>query len=48
MSGKITKQSLLQKMEDNLKWPLFVKPANLGSSVGITKVTNREELIKSN
>ncbi len=24
---------------------MFVKPANLGSSVGISKATNREELI---
>jgi D-alanine-D-alanine ligase len=27
-----------------LKYPLFVKPANLGSSVGISKVHNRAEL----
>jgi D-alanine-D-alanine ligase len=27
-----------------LKYPVFVKPANLGSSVGISKVHNREEL----
>jgi D-alanine-D-alanine ligase len=27
-----------------LKYPVFVKPANLGSSVGITKAHNREEL----
>jgi len=27
--------------------PLFVKPANLGSSVGITKVKNREEFYKA-
>ncbi len=25
-------------------WPIFVKPANAGSSVGITKATNREQL----
>ena len=30
---------------DNLQVPLFVKPANLGSSVGISKATNRDELI---
>ena len=30
---------------DNLQAPLFVKPANLGSSVGISKATNRDELI---
>ena len=38
---------LLEKIESSLKWPLFVKPANLGSSVGITKANNREELIKA-
>jgi len=27
-----------------LKYPLFVKPANLGSSVGISKVHDRKEL----
>jgi D-alanine-D-alanine ligase len=29
---------------DQLPFPLFVKPANLGSSVGISKAGNREEL----
>lgn len=28
-----------------LTYPLFVKPANLGSSVGITKATHRSELV---
>ncbi len=31
-------------IENNLKYPVFVKPANLGSSVGISKVRNRAEL----
>jgi D-alanine-D-alanine ligase len=31
-------------IEAALKYPLFVKPANLGSSVGITKVHDRKEL----
>lgn len=31
-------------IEKNLRYPLFVKPANLGSSVGISKVHNRSEL----
>lgn len=38
---------LIQQMEEELQWPLFVKPANLGSSVGITKVSNREELVNA-
>ena len=35
----------LDKIEAELAWPVFVKPANLGSSVGISKAENREELI---
>jgi len=31
-------------IEAGLKYPLFVKPANLGSSVGISKVHDRKEL----
>ena len=31
-------------IEATLKYPLFVKPANLGSSVGISKVHDRSEL----
>jgi D-alanine-D-alanine ligase len=33
-----------KKIEDALKYPIFVKPANLGSSVGISKVHDRSEL----
>ena len=36
--------SLVQK---NFEYPLFVKPTNLGSSVGITKVHEKEELEKA-
>ena len=35
---------ILKQIETALKYPLFVKPANLGSSVGISKVHNRAEL----
>lgn len=31
-------------IEGTLQYPLFVKPANLGSSVGISKARNRKEL----
>jgi D-alanine-D-alanine ligase len=31
-------------IEKNLKYPVFVKPANLGSSVGISKAHDRKEL----
>src|SRR5580692_532449 len=35
---------VVSKIEATLKYPLFVKPANLGSSVGISKAHNRKEL----
>ncbi|CAM3407054.1 MULTISPECIES: D-alanine--D-alanine ligase [Paenibacillus] len=35
---------LLQGIEDKLGFPSFVKPANLGSSVGISKAKDREQL----
>ncbi len=36
-------EHVLQRLE-NLRFPLFVKPANLGSSVGISKALNQTEL----
>lgn len=32
------------RLEEALPYPMFVKPANMGSSVGITKAKNRKEL----
>lgn len=37
-------ETVLQNVEDALHYPIFVKPANLGSSVGINRVANRGEL----
>ncbi|MBB4826879.1 D-alanine-D-alanine ligase [Sporosarcina luteola] len=39
------KEKLVEKMETELSWPVFVKPANLGSSVGISKAEDRESLV---
>lgn len=36
----------IAQIEKSLCYPCFVKPANLGSSVGITKAKNRKELLK--
>ena len=38
-------QALLDRLEQQLGYPCFIKPANLGSSVGISKATNRSELL---
>jgi D-alanine-D-alanine ligase len=37
-------EQVLRLVEERLRYPLFIKPANLGSSVGITKARSREEL----
>jgi D-alanine-D-alanine ligase len=35
---------IVKKTMDSLSFPLFIKPAHLGSSIGITKATNENEL----
>ncbi len=37
---------IVRAAEKTLRYPMFVKPANLGSSVGISKAHDREELVK--
>ncbi len=39
-------EKVLEELE-RLSYPLFVKPANLGSSVGINKVRNKEQLVEA-
>ena len=39
-----TPKKVIAKLEAALKYPFFVKPANLGSSVGISKAHDRKEL----
>lgn len=41
------KDDILLMAEVNLNYPIIVKPANLGSSIGISISNNREELQKS-
>jgi len=38
-------EMVLDEIEGRFGYPCFVKPANLGSSVGISKAHNREELV---
>ena len=44
LSDKI---SSMQKVEAKLPYPVFAKPANAGSSVGISKAYNRDDLEKA-
>ena len=38
-------EAVCDEVEKEIGYPCFVKPANLGSSVGISKADNREELL---
>jgi D-alanine-D-alanine ligase len=42
----LTQAGIIARIEEELGLPVFVKPANLGSSVGITKAHGRDELIR--
>src|SRR5262249_32572626 len=41
------RKAVEKEIEKRLKYPVFVKPANLGSSVGISKARDRKELDKA-
>ncbi|HRF67656.1 MAG TPA: D-alanine--D-alanine ligase family protein [Muribaculum sp.] len=40
------RDAIIDKIEMKLGYPVIVKPANLGSSVGISRVSDRKELIE--
>ena len=41
------RERLIEKIETEIGYPVIVKPANLGSSVGISRAKDRDELIAS-
>ncbi len=43
----VKKEDVLTEVEEILGFPCFIKPACTGSSIGISKATNNEELIKA-
>jgi D-alanine-D-alanine ligase len=42
----LAQNGIIAKIENELRFPVFVKPANMGSSVGISKAHDRGELIR--
>ena len=42
-----SQDEIIARFEEALGYPIFVKPANMGSSVGISKAKNRESLIEA-
>lgn len=43
----IDKKKIYSIVEEKLSYPLFVKPANSGSSIGVKRASNTKELIKA-
>lgn len=41
---KMELSKIAEKISDNITYPMFVKPSNSGSSVGVKKAKNKEEL----
>jgi D-alanine-D-alanine ligase len=39
-------EKVIEKIEVGMKYPLFIKPANLGSSIGISKAKDRDQLVQ--
>lgn len=46
-SWENNQEQVIKNIEDKLEYPVFVKPANLGSSIGISKAKDRQGLISS-
>lgn len=46
-SSEAMRQQFCQEVAKELGWPLFIKPCSLGSSVGIHKATNMDELTQA-
>lgn len=42
----VTMDSLVERVEAKLEYPVFIKPSKAGSSQGVSKAHNREELIR--
>lgn len=40
-------KEVLNRVESSCPYPVYVKPANLGSSIGISRATDRQSLIKA-
>ena len=45
-NGQLT-EALIERIETRLQYPVFVKPANMGSSIGVSKASDRDGLIRA-
>jgi D-alanine-D-alanine ligase len=42
-----SRENVLDKIENKIGYPVYAKPANLGSSIGVSRAENREELAEA-
>ncbi|MBO8244309.1 D-alanine--D-alanine ligase [Prochlorococcus marinus XMU1411] len=47
LKNKEVKNRMINKILKKLNFPIFVKPSNSGSSLGISKVTNKSEILQA-
>ncbi len=47
VSNTLFMKSIFEQIDKRINYPCFVKPANLGSSIGINKAYSKEELINA-
>ena len=47
LNDKKVKNKIINEILKKLKFPVFVKPSNSGSSLGISKVTNESEILQA-
>jgi D-alanine-D-alanine ligase len=41
------REAILNKTEQEIGYPVYAKPANLGSSIGVSRAENREKLVEA-
>lgn len=45
LSDEYSRENVIRKIEQKIPYPLFIKPSRSGSSVGVTRASNRSELL---
>lgn len=43
----VDSEAVCEKVESKLEYPVFIKPANLGSSIGVNRADNRDALVNA-
>ena len=47
LNNKLVKKKIISEIKKKLNFPVFVKPSNSGSSLGISKVINESEILQA-